>query len=494
MALVTLAWLLPILALPVCLFLTRDLRTIAAPEAVDGAKRSGPAPIVGVVLYVVVGLVCIFVPELTPVAIVLGMVALVLHLRALSARRLASRSQVAVGVFLLAILYWGGPLGFALRDHDRTASAWINIATAVLAALALFREQRSGELTDAGHRRSRVLTVVMCGIAAFGLVRVATAGEYGNRDQLLDFVAAFDDPATEIGDWEQMGEVAAALWRAGHRPDTSRAAATIHVALREGVDVHPSTLLGAHAAGLLGPDDWASYRAHEISYQRDRLLARPGTGYILTLSKPLDIRALMADPSFTPEEAEIVAGKLARSWPRERGVGRLEDALRVADLLVELRRRDLVEAAREPLHALLRRSWCKEPSYGAPYGFTGYDDERDGCGPSDDATLYAVLLMRYVGVPEGIDLRRVAWHLERELERPRLLGTPQFSSLDAETATALLILQDEHADDLILRFDPERHIPLLGALAPLLFGVVLLLRRPRVVEAPENEDDQAEEV
>ncbi len=474
-------WLLPVLMLPVCLWMTRRLRYEVPVEAWTDARRSGPAVLICGALYCILALVGIGVRVLIPLAMAVGMLTFALHLQSLDRRRRASPARVGVAVFLLAYIFAmpGAHLG-VLRDQEVRASG-VLIGAVLLAMLAIVRQRRSGELTATQQGSSWVLLAIGGCLLVVLSLSAWNARTYGSPEQLEAFVESFADPASEIGDWPEMGHAAAALQRMGIEPDTTAAAEEIRDALKHGVDIHPSTLMGAQRAGLLRPEDWTAVREQDRQYarRRARLVAPMEKRRAPGMRASEDLWALLHDPTFTEAEAATVAGQLALGLPTGPGIGNLEDARESVELLVAMDREDLVREARPLLHAVLVRSWCVDvPSFTRPYGFSSIDDPAHEPTPRPEANIHAIVLMRHVGVPEGVDLPRFAQHLQGDLRPSLFTRAFKLHPLDAERATALQMLRHDQPDAFDAHFVPERDLPLLAALAPLLLGLILLLRRP----------------
>ena len=464
-----------------CLLLTRRLRSDDPITTGDHGNVVGPgAAIAGASAFILLFVAMFFAP-IQPLVLALVMLALALHVRALSHGRRAARGLVGAavhttitGIVMLSITvkmafrlpipeaYWIMPVYVALLLVILTTNRW------------MYRLDAS----PGGKKSALALWVLFLVGSLLGAINATL---YGNDAQLRTFVTDFDDRVEQIGDWQEFGVAQLWLRASGNAPEITNRNERIRKALEDGTHMHPRTLKGAMDAGLMDDAMWAAYRADWDVNERRYLLSEPLRTFIWTQDKPLELRAFLRDPQTTPEERRTIIGRVANSWPIERGIGNLEKAREVADLLVELGRKDLVLEERAALHELLQQSWCGGAAWHAsPGGFSAYNE---GCrrGWSDsEATLDAVRLMTHVGVPEGIDLTKLDRHLQARL-RPSVIQRPfAIWDLDVETVIARRFLHHDHGAALAAENTPWRHMPIVAWFLPGLLGLILIFRAPNV--------------
>lgn len=498
MPLETLAWFLPIAVLPLCVYLTRSL---ASDDPIEMAEPP-PRPPRRAMLTFVVAVVCLcaspFFPPSFSMTFAIGMLGLALWVRALAAKKRAARAvlhhPILSYVWLHAVwlVFLGMPHEFPSFVRTTGGLAYTGLV------LALSRQPFAPALQiedpEPLRRRTRAIAWVLL---VGGAISLANQAVYGTPSQLRRFASSFDDSPAEIGDWRAMGWATVAARQLGETVENARATEAIRAAMHRADDLHPSTIKGAMTAGMLRPEDWAVYRKAERFYRRAGLLEDPEEGFSWSLRTPVDLAALRADPTFTPAEAQTLATKLSQSWPRPRDLHALQYAREIADLLTAMGRTDLIAAHRADLHAILRETWCPRATMTSPAGgFSGYARE-DGSRRSDRRhTLHAVVLMTYVGVPDGIDLASVEAYTARE-SKPTLLFSP-FSqrAYDVPVVVAGHTLRMELASELERARSPLRHACWLTVLAPLLFVGITWWRAPvaAVRRADDAGPDQPEDV
>lgn len=282
--------------------------------------------------------------------------------------------------------------------------------------------------------------------------------------------------------WSEAGHTHAALRATGHRaPALTHLRAPLETALLAGRVAHPTVWCAADELGQVDEALWRRLAADPIqAHKLERLLEADGPLHLLPYDEYL-FAMLLATRTLTPEERAHLVARVEASWPAPRTHAPLAAALFCVRVLDRLGARERVEARRADVHALLEAHWIDGSRY-APFqqigGFT--TDPTNFRTSFEEATLDAVELMQRLGVPEGLELRRVRGYLRASSRAfPLLFEMYPYLHLDARGG----LLRVEQGIGL-----PERSLlaRLLGErlLIASLLVVALCARAVRLTPAP----------
>jgi hypothetical protein len=248
--------------------------------------------------------------------------------------------------------------------------------------------------------------------------------------RIKSHVASFDQAPFSSASWAQWEIVASWALESGLDPDLSSARRLLATEISG--DKNPFVLGSAFRTGLVRIDQIDQLSGRLDGYEAKRSTLLDGPQHIVeTQSIPgLDqhdwvIRASVLRNDLTPEQRDLLAKRLHVSleYVSKNPIRRLEDALRVTQLLEVIDRPIDRDRYRSQVHDMLRESHTTDCGFLQDSGgFMRYftANARDLPGKHGDlqATAWAVELMQIYGVPDGIDLNWV-----RSFLRPKLLRT-----------------------------------------------------------------------
>lgn len=231
------------------------------------------------------------------------------------------------------------------------------------------------------------------------------------RDDLVAWVESFEDAELNSARWSDWSLVASWLKRDPSSPplDLSRPAAALHAALDRDQDANSYTLLSAARLDLLRQSDWqARADRHSVRQLLVEERPRPLPGYA-----HLDIRTLLNTREFDEDERDHIASRIVAIMPRKPEHGALHALWEGCETLELLDRGHLADELAADARTVLLEMWRgshRASPEGA--GFTNNVDfaRKDRLAEffQQGATFEAIDLMGRFGIPEDLDLARVA--------------------------------------------------------------------------------------
>ncbi len=376
-------------------------------------------------------------PNLTLALLAVSMAGLAWLLARLGQRGLTSRR--VVGSVCGQLLFWLGLLGlqfahfhpdgylasappalFALGSLGCGLLTWRSWAPLRASSdpqlqRALAPRRRGPWEIRAAH--SRVHLVLALLLVAYALPTALQRP--ADRADLVRYVEDFD-PASKSPKWAGWSLVAAHLLRdGGPPPRLERVAAGLHARLDRGESVDPFTLRWAARADLLRPADFETL-ADPASFAR----SAEGTGWIPFLEqRALTILSHARLHGLEEGERERIVERLLASIEPEPVHDGVRKALVAVETLEALGEGQAVAERTAAIHAQLLASWG---GGSRPRAATGFSSMIEGGHSSSaaffytDTTFEALELVARVGLPEGIDARRVRRFLEDASRDPHL--------------------------------------------------------------------------
>ena len=253
--------------------------------------------------------------------------------------------------------------------------------------------------------------------------------------RIKTYVEAFDKAPFSSSSWAQWEIVASWAIESGLDPDLSNARQLLATEISG--EKNPFVLGSAFRTGLVRIDQIDQLSDGIVGYEAMRRSLLDGPQQIvMTQSIPsLDpydwvIRASVLRNDLTPEQRDLLAKRLhvTLQYVSKNPIRRLEDVLRVTQLLEVIERPIDRDRYRSQIHDLLRESHTTDCGFFQDSGgfmryFTANARNLPGKHGDLQATAWAVELMQIYGVPDGIDLNWV-----RSFLRPKALqfGDPVY--------------------------------------------------------------------
>lgn len=243
--------------------------------------------------------------------------------------------------------------------------------------------------------------------------------------------------------WQEAGRTHAALRATGHAaPALEHLRAPLERALSAGEVPHPTVWCTAEELGWVDEELWRRLAAEPLQAHRlARLLEADGPLLLSPNDEYLFALLLATRPLSDAERAHLVA-RVEASWPAPGTHAPLAAALFCVRVFDRLGASERVEARRADVHALLEAHRVDGSRYAPFQQFGGFTPDPTSFPTSfEEATLDAVELMQRLGVPEGVDLRKVRGYL-RSSARAFPLVFEMYPHVHLDARAGLLLLTE----------------------------------------------------
>ena len=362
-------------------------------------------PVLG--LGLIAGLLILLPAEAAVILVLVSMVALVAILEGLRRAGYGSRAVIAGRCcgFLITLGAMVMPLeSLLIPGWTPFAISASLLGGGVLCGLFAVRGASTALRPLWGSRALFLLPVLMFMVWP---MLITSAG----RGDLVAWVESFEDAELNSARWDDWSLVASWLERDPAAPPLDLAGPTevLHAALDRGEDASPFTLLSAARLGLLRDGDW---RARVDRIHIPSLIGRDGRLPFFEQAC-LKIRALQATRDLDGAERALLARRVMLSLPREADHEAIHAIWLGCESLDLLGCGHLADELAEDVRSLLLEMWRgRHRREAASAGFVTSPETVGKRHLADffqhEATFEAVDLMIRFGVPEGLDLARVA--------------------------------------------------------------------------------------